>query len=415
MIENIYQSPSLIEEVKRSPFGNYVERLVSTYIRNGLIPKNLQGPLGIIIRFVRWSAHHGITPKNISKKHVSQFLSERRPSSNGKLRCIQLLLRMIEDERNIELVKREVPPYLKNKYVLEAVEEFKKFMQKDLGLLPTSIDRFKTSVAQFLHFSFASRIVRLRALKPQHALEFLSMRGKSFRARTLRTDAAALKCYFKFLFVKGKIISDLSRSIPKISIWHDKEIIDTIKQDEMAKLLESCNLDTHSGVRDYAILLLLIRYGLRPIEIARMSLRDFHLKDQKITIRGKGSKVSVLPLTDDVNRALSRYVNSARPSTTEQAIFVCAKAPFQKFSSSGAISHIVCRAIHRSGLKVRIHGARLLRYSVASAILNNGGNLLEVRELLRHSSIDTSVRYTRLDFNKLSKIAQPWPSQGSKE
>ena len=245
-------------------------------------------------------------------------------------------------------------------------------------------------------------------------LNFLRERGQYFKDRTLRCDGSAIKCYMKFLYGKGIIKSDLSHAVPQFSIWRNQNIIHTITEKEMIQMLDSCDVNDKVGVRDYAILLLLMRYGFRPIELIKLRLKDIIWNEKKLLIQGKG-KCTILPLESDVEEALKRYIQFARPRTQDKEVFIRSKAPFIRFEKSEAISSVVRHSLDRCNLNPAISGARLLRYSVASNILNKGGSLQEVSELLRHTSMNTSVRYTRLDMNKLKQVPLGWPTTWRKE
>jgi integrase/recombinase XerD len=413
VINSIYISKSIIEEIRRSPHGVFVDKLAADFLNDGYKPHNLKGTFSIILPFIRWCAHQRISPKQFRKHHASAFIEEysktHKPGGNGRIRCLQHLLRLIEREHNTVIIETEIPPYLKSAFVRSAVNEFEAYMQNEKGLTPTSIRRFSTTTAQFLSFTFKSRKVTPGEIDHKTILNFFRVRGAKFHDRTLKGDASALRSYFRFLYGNRKTKNDLSVVVPQIAGWRNQNLIHTVSEAEMIQLLESCDQSHAIGVRDYAILLLLIRYGLRPIEIARMELSDLSRADEKIIIKGKGSKVSVMPFESDVKAAIDRYVQCARPPSKSKMLFLTGKAPFSHFSHSAAISSIVRHAIERAGLKVKVHGARLLRYSVASAILNRGGNLMEVAELLRHSSLNTTARYTRLDFEKLKDVSRPWP------
>lgn len=413
MIDSIYISKSIIEEIRRSPHGVFIDKLAVDFLNDGYKPHNLKGTFSILLPFIRWCAHERISPEQFRKHHARAFIEEyskaNKAGGNGRIRCLQRLLRLIEREHGTIIIETEVPPYLKSTYVRLAVKEFETYMQDEKGLTPTSIRRFSTTTAQFLSFAFKNRKVTPIEIDHKTILNFFRTRGAKFHDRTLKCDASALRTYFRFLYGSRKTKNDLSAVVPQIAGWRNQNLIHTVTETEMIKLLESCDQSHSIGVRDYAILLLLIRYGLRPIEIARIELSDISRVEKKIVIKGKGSKVSVMPLEPDVRAAIERYIHSARPSSKSKVLFLTGKAPFSHFSHSAAISSIVRHAIERAGLKVKVHGARLLRYSVASAILNRGGNLMEVAELLRHSSLNTTARYTRLDFEKLKDVSRPWP------
>ncbi len=413
VIESIYISKSVIEELRRSPYSIFVERLAEEFLNDGYKPHNLKSTFSILLPFIRWCAHEQISPRQFRRHHARAFIEEysrtHKCESNGRIRCLQRLLKLVERQYSTVIIETEVPPYLKSKYVRSAVQEFGIYMRNEKGLTPTSIQRFSTTTAQFLSFAFKTRKVNSKEIDHKTILNFFRVRGAKFRDQTLKGDASALRAYFRFLYGNRRTKTDLSAVVPQIAGWRNQNLIHTVSEDEIISLLESCDQSHSIGVRDYAILLLLIRYGLRPIEIAHMKLSDLSKADKKIVVKGKGQRVSVLPLEPDVQAAIDRYLQCARPPSNSKMLFLTGKAPFSSFAHSSAISSIVRHAIERAGLKVKVHGARLLRYSVASAILNRGGNLMEVAELLRHSSLNTTARYTRLDFKKLQAVTRPWP------
>ncbi len=413
MIKSVYTSKSLLDEIGRSPFADYFDELASKYLREGYRPANIKLPFRIIIIFMRWSAQESISPSRLRERHVDRFLADFEPliksSQKGYLRCFQQLLRFIERDSGALLVRREVGRHLKNMSVRSAVEDFEKYLLNERGLEPTTIYRHKATIGLFLTFVFGSRTVNLKRICAKDIKEFLHDRGKKFLPQTLVGDSSGLKCYLQYLYGKRKLKANLSGAVPKVANWRNQNLIHTITKDEMVKLLKTCDLDVPLGIRDYAVLILLMRYGLRAIEIARLELGDIRFADGKILIRGKGKKNAILPLEADVKEALQRYINYARPLSKTKSVFLRNISPHLSLSCSGATSTIVRRAIDKAGIKVKIQGARLLRYSVASSILNNGGNLREVAELLRHNSLNTTARYTRLDFEKLKLMALPWP------
>lgn len=414
MIESIYKARTITDEIDRSPFGPSIRKLAAEYLREGYKPQNIQHSFCIIVTFVRWAAHKGLSPKRLRARHVSAFFASleyrgKKVSAMGTRSCCWRLFRKIEHECGQKLVERKVPHYQRNPHVVQSVAEFQKYMRDVRGLSPTSIIRFSTTIGQFLTYVFPSGRVEFKKLGARDITDFLRARGKKFQHKTVRTDGAAIKSYMRFLYGKARIKIDLSHAVPVIAVWRNQNLINTVSEEDMLKLLSSCNLDEAIGVRDYAILLLLIRYGLRPIEIVRLQRNDIRWSEKKILIRGKGSKESVLPLESDVAVAIRRYLDSARPLSDNKHVFLRSKAPVNSLEKSSAVSSIVRHAITRAGLKPEIFGARLLRYSVASAILNRGGSLMEVAELLRHSSFNTSARYTRLDFQRLKLVPLPWP------
>ena len=162
-------------------------------------------------------------------------------------------------------------------------------------------------------------------------------------------------------------------------------------------------------MRDYAILLLLARLGLRGGEVVTLTLDDLHWEAGEITIRGKGGRHHRLPLPQDVGEALVTYLREGRPHCSTRRVFLRARAPRRGFSSSVAIADIVRRALERAGLHPPRKGAHLLRHTLATQMLRKGASLAEIGEVLRHQHPDTTAIYAKVDLQALRALAQPWP------
>ena len=179
--------------------------------------------------------------------------------------------------------------------------------------------------------------------------------------------------------------------------------------EDVERLLQTSNRDGPQGRRDYAILLLLARLGLRAQEIASLRLEDVDWDAGELVIHGKGGGVERLPLPWEVGEALSRYLRAVRPACSTRQVFVCLRAPRRGFRNGNAVGTIVCRALARADLHPSHRGAHLLRHSLATRLLRHGASLVEIGELLRHRNLDTTRIYAKVDERTLGALALPWP------
>ncbi len=171
-------------------------------------------------------------------------------------------------------------------------------------------------------------------------------------------------------------------------------------------LLVFCDRGTPTGRRDFAILTLLARLGLRVGEVAALCLEDSDWRRGEIIIRGKGNRHDALPLPADVGKAMAAYLSSGRAEgALDRTVFVRAQAPYRSLTSGGIIQ-VVIYAGQRCGLRLR--GAHRLRHSAATAVLRSGGSLEEVGQLLRHARLATSAIYGKVDVDRLRQIARPF-------
>ena len=224
------------------------------------------------------------------------------------------------------------------------------------------------------------------------------------RAKVITTG---LRAFLRFLFLRGHTDTDLSVCVPAVAQWRMATVPKYIEPEQIERLLKSCDRSTWVGRRDHAILLLLVRLGLRACEVAAMMLDDIDWQAGELLIRGKGPRQDRLPLPQDVGRTLATYL-CKRPRCATRYAFICSQAPRRELSPRG-ISSMVTRAFTRADLHPHSKGAHVLRHSMATNMLRHGASLAEIREVLRHRLADTTQIYAKVDFAALRGVVQPWP------
>jgi integrase len=175
------------------------------------------------------------------------------------------------------------------------------------------------------------------------------------------------------------------------------------------QVLDRCERETPNGRRNYAILLLLARLGLRACEIVALSLNDIDWDNSRLTIRCKGGRWAQMPLPADVGEAIANYLRFGRPRCVCRNVFLRHRAPLRGFTDSTTVSSIVRRALIRSGIDSVRKGSHLFRHTLATELLRNGASLDEIAELLRHRSPNTTAVYAKVDVTALRTLALPWP------
>ena len=202
---------------------------------------------------------------------------------------------------------------------------------------------------------------------------------------------------------------DLAGVVPAVAGWSLANVPKGISQDKVDRILKSCDRDTLAGRRNYAILLLLARLGLRAGEIARLELEDIDWKSGLVMVVGKGGKSAQLPLPDYVGKAIAAYLRFDRPSTSCRRIFLRIPAPHVGLKGSRGVSPVVKRAIEHAGVESHGKGAHQLRHGLATEMLRSGASLAEIGEVLRHQDLRSTSIYAKVDVNALRPLAQTWP------
>jgi integrase len=201
------------------------------------------------------------------------------------------------------------------------------------------------------------------------------------------------------------IAAPLAAAVPSVACRRE-DLPRGIAAGQVRLLLDSCDRSTPAGRRDYAIVLLLSRLGLRCGEVAGLDFDDVDWRAGELVVRGKGSRIDRLPLSSDVGEAVADYLRHGRPRGFGRAVFLRACAPVTRLSA-GNVSDVVVRACKRAGV-ARV-GAHRLRHTVASELLSRGAGLVEIGQVLRHQDLRTTALYAKVDRQALSRLALPWP------
>jgi integrase/recombinase XerD len=191
--------------------------------------------------------------------------------------------------------------------------------------------------------------------------------------------------------------------------WKLSTIPRAIPVDQVKLLLASIDRKSPVGRRDYAILLILARLGLRAGEIKTLTLEDLDWQEGLITVRGKAGRYSQLPLPADVGEAIADYLRHGRPTASSRCVFLRARAPLGAFQSQSGIGSMVRHALARAGIDALRTGAHQFRHALACKMLQQEASLSEIGELLRHRSPQTTAIYAKVDLVSLATLALPWP------
>jgi integrase len=247
----------------------------------------------------------------------------------------------------------------------------------------------------------------LASLTAADALGFVRASCPGRCVGTAKLVVTALRSLLGFLHVEGVIGSPLASTVPSVAGGTHLGLPRALDPDAVTRLLACCDRDAPAGRRDYAILTLLVRLGLRPGEVASLRLDNIDWRAGELAVLGKGNRIERLPLPVDAGEAVAEYLREGRPRTAEgRTVFVRVRAPHRSLSVSG-VTDAVSRAAERAGLGcVR---ARQLRHTAATAMVRAGAALPEVGQVLRHRRLLTTSIYAKVDTDALRELARPWP------
>ena len=228
---------------------------------------------------------------------------------------------------------------------------------------------------------------------------------------TAQNFVAALRAFLRFGFVHGHLAADLSPAALAVTGRRRSTLPLGITRAEAHAILAGCDRRSAIGRRDYAIIVLLLRLGLRRSEVAGLTLDDIDWRAGELVVRGKGPRSDRLPLPADVGQAIAFYLRRGRPLSDRRQVFLADRPPVRPIAS-GTVASTVRRACRRAG--VPEVGSHRLRHTAACEMISAGAALVEVAQVLRHHSLQTTAGYARVDLQRLRGLAAPWPGSAER-
>jgi len=288
--------------------------------------------------------------------------------------------------------------------------QFRGWLAGERGVSAATAGCYAKQARKFLEHLAGPLDAALAQLDAGQVTSFMAGYCRDRNPGSAKATVTAVRALLRFLHVTGQVPVPLAGAVPAVAGWRLASLPRGLDAAVVARLLASCDRGTVTGRRDFAVLTVLARLGLRGAEVAALELADVDWLGGAVAVRGKGSRIERLPLPADVGEAVAAYLAAGRPRCGARAVFCTVRAPYQQLSPA-AIRAIMGRACRRAGLPRA--GAHRLRHSLATEMLRAGASLPEVGQVLRHrSQLATSV-YAKVDENALRVLARPWPGGAS--
>ncbi len=389
------------------PLGPYFDSYAAEMCSEGYAQQTTETQIRVVADFDRWLARHRLGVRDVTAELFEPFLrarARRRHLTRCDVSALKRLLRLLVRER---IVPGPVLPAATPAQRLQA--EFCRYLQQERALSSRTQFCYLIFVREFLEGRFGNKSVDLSSLCAADVTGFVRRRAATIQSKRVQMMTTALRSFLRFARYRGDIDRDLAACVPAIANWKLSTIPRAIPPDQVELLLSSIDRKTAVGRRDYAILLILARLGLRAGEIKALTLGDLDWQQGLIMVRGKAARYSQLPLPADVGESIADYLQNARPTTESRSVFLRARAPAGTFRSECAIACIVKHALERAGIDAPRKGAHQFRHGLASQMLRQGATLSEIGELLRHRSPQTTAIYAKVDTVSLVTLALPWP------
>jgi site-specific recombinase XerD len=396
--------PGTVDALTRGPLSSHLtvaERLHDGgyAIQSGQLQLRMLGDFNI------WLDRKRLGADEVDSSVLERYIRSRAKA--GKLRegdaaALKRMLRMLRDGQ------AEAPsaPPTAGQFVLE---QYLHYLRQQRGLAEGTIKKYTPLVRTFLAETFPLGVPDFYQISADNIARFVQRRAERVTTKDAPTVVTALRSFLRHLFHRGAIQSDLAACAPTIATWSQSKVPKFLPPEQIQRVLDSCERGSPIGKRNYCILLLLARLGLRAGEVVALTLDDIDWEAGAITVRGKGKRVEQMPLPVEVGAAIADYLRRARPDCSSRRVFIREKAPLVGFANSVAICSLVDRALKKAGVESVYPGSHLFRHSLATTMLQHGASLPEIGDLLRHRRPDTTAIYAKVDLVSLRSIALPWP------
>lgn len=366
--------------------------------------------LRLLAHLSRWLTTQGLDVGDLTPTRVGQFLEARRAEGRTHALTLGSMVPLLNHLRGLGVLPGEEP--IADSPIDALIERYRHYLSVERGLAPSSVRGYAETARAFLSHRCLTTggSLALDTLTSQVVTEFVLGQAQRRSVSFVKRTVTRLRCLLRFFHVEGLTERALAPAVPRMAGWRLASLPKALDPSHVARILEGCDRQSVVGSRDFAIIVLLARLGLRAGEVAALALSDIDWRQGQLIIHGKANRRETLPLPVDVGEALAGWLERGRPKCASRSLITRVRAPYGGLSPSG-VSVVVRHACRRVGLAPV--GAHRLRHTAATRMLRAGGNLAEVGQVLRHQSIETTAIYAKVDRISLTALVRPWPGSAA--
>lgn len=408
MLERFFKGAAIRARLRARLWGAHLDAFAAVLWDRGYARSTGGAYLRAVDALSRWCHRRRLDISDLSDVRLEAFVRWQRRRGKPWLSDRAAVQHFIDHLRQTGVELAPSPPRVDSP-TDQIAHHFAQHLRKERGLAESSVTCRLPVVRRLLSERFGDGRIRLQVLGPDDIIGFVRRHAHPARPASTKLMVIALRGFCRWLRLRGHVAIDLAACVLAVRNRRFDTLPKSLPPEDVRRVLRACDRTTTIGRRDYAVLLLLARLGLRAGEVVALTLDDIDWHAGEITVRSKGGRHDRLPLPRDVGAALFAYLRYSRPACGTRRVFVRARAPRREFARSVAVAWIVRRALARAGLAPAHRGAHLLRHSLATDLLRRGASLREVGDVLRHRSTSTTQIYAKVDLTALHALALPWP------
>ena len=407
-MNNFFSVISKNQHIEQGPLDGIIPAYAAFLSRQGFSEQGARQQMQFLADLNRWLHKKRLAIPDLTAPTIQRYLRSRHRHLHPRRDDAAILNRLVHLLHTQGLLPKNTVRLPDNSHQ-RIINDFDRYLSEERGLSTATRLNYRPFVQKFLSAQFGNKPAHLVDLKANDVIRFIRNQAPQLHPKRAGLMVSALRSFLRFLRHRGDITTDLAACVPPIANWKFSTLPKFLPPDQVQHVLNQCDRNTAQGRRDYAIVLLLARLGLRACEIVALTLDDINWQAGQISIHGKANQSAMLPLPPDVGQAIAAYLKNDRPTCSTRRLFICMRAPRRGFANSIAISTIVARSLKRAGIDAPHTGAHLFRHSLATQMLRQGASLSDIALLLRHRSLNTTTIYAKVDLTALHGLAQPWP------
>ncbi|MEO7017723.1 MAG: tyrosine-type recombinase/integrase [Leifsonia sp.] len=385
------------------PLAVWREQLIVEFDRLGYAPSTVARHLQLLAHLSRWMSERGVDAAGLSWSEVVAFCSAHGVSHVRRFAPPPLVILMRVVRPDCTPVKTTAPGEVFPPAAEELLASFGEYLHRERALAATTTALYLYQLRRFAKWFLPRFGSELAAMTIAAIDQFYLDQAGVWSTASARSSTIALRALSRWLFLSGRSAVDLSEAIATVKDASRNDLPRALSTADVTALLA-----VRMSVRDNAIVLLLVRLGLRANEVARLRLDDFNWRAGTVLVRGKGDDAQLMPVPAEVGSAIAAYLSAhRRVGSPYREVFLGTYTPNRPLSRS-SVSGVVSYLARRAGIPGPV-AAHRLRHSAAMAVLAGGGTLSEAGQLLRHRNANSTMIYAQADQVQLAQLSRPWP------
>ena len=399
----------VLSRALEGPLAAHIRAFAESRSALGYARCSMQREVRLAAGFSRWLKQEGIALRRVGAALVSGYLRDRAREVRPNLGDAVGLRHLLDFLRGEGVIAAEKTRARRLSPAEGCAQEYARYLHEARALAGPTVINYVPFVRGFLTDRFGRGPVRLARLNAGDVVRFVRRQAPRLHLKRAKLLTSALRSFLRYARYRGAVTLDLAAAVPVVANWSMPAIPRAITTDHVRQLLASFDRRTAIGRRDYAIVLLLARLGLRAGEVASLELDDIDWDAGLVSVRGKRGHRTALPLPTAVGAAIASYLRHGRPRSTSRRVFLRSKAPIRGFARQGSVGSVIRHALQRANIAAPTTGAHQFRHALATEMLRHGASLTEIGDLLRHRSPQTTSIYAKVDLTALRTLALPWP------